>query len=170
MEFHLSFRVGTLEIVIIISIRVDYHFEVEEIMKCDESATNQKADTKLTLWAVKSVQFECVSPVTSEHWAFKFQGRWRAGFQEDINEASEEVILQTADRVLQVANMPISKSVSSWLDFRNISRELTTFCRELYVSDEEIVVRSWGLVDAHPLTSGPPILQCLNVLQESTVC
>ena len=28
-------------------------------------------------------------------------------------------------------------------------------CRKQYVSDEEIVVGSWGLVDAHPLTSDP---------------
>ncbi len=45
----------------------------------------------------------------------------------------EEVVLQTADRVRQVIDD----------------------CRKQFISPEEIVVGSWGLVDAHPVTGDP---------------
>lgn len=48
-------------------------------------------------------------------------------------EDDEEVVLQTADRVRQVIED----------------------CRKEFISPEEIVVGSWGIVDAHPLTSDP---------------
>lgn len=49
------------------------------------------------------------------------------------NENDEEAVLQTADRVRQVIDD----------------------CRKQWVDEEEIIVGSWGLVDAHPLTGDP---------------
>ena len=48
-------------------------------------------------------------------------------------EDDEEVVLQTADRVRQVIED----------------------CRKQFISPEEIVVGSWGLVAAHPVTGDP---------------
>lgn len=51
---------------------------------------------------------------------------------EDENN-DEEAVLQTADRVRQVIDD----------------------CRKQWVEEDDIVVGSWGLVDAHPLTGDP---------------
>ena len=48
-------------------------------------------------------------------------------------EDDEEVVLQTADRVRQVIED----------------------CRKQFINPEEIIVGSWGLVDAHPVTGDP---------------
>lgn len=53
--------------------------------------------------------------------------------QTHMMEDDEEVVLQTADRVRQVIDD----------------------CRKQFISPEEIIVGSWGLVDAHPLTADP---------------
>ena len=58
------------------------------------------------------------------------------GGQRDMaggDDDEEELVLQAADRVRQVIDD----------------------CRRQYVADDEIVVGSWGLVDAHPLTGDP---------------
>ena len=52
---------------------------------------------------------------------------------QNIGDDDEEIVLQTADRVRQVIDD----------------------CRKQFVSLEEIVVGSWGLVDAHPSTGDP---------------
>jgi len=52
---------------------------------------------------------------------------------QNIGEDDEEVVLQTADRVRQVIDD----------------------CRKQFVTVDEIVVGSWGLVDAHPSTGDP---------------
>lgn len=48
-------------------------------------------------------------------------------------EDSEEVVLQTADRVRQVIED----------------------CRKQFIAEDEVVVGLWGLVDAHPETGDP---------------
>ena len=48
-------------------------------------------------------------------------------------EDNEEVVLQTADRV----------------------RHVIDDCRKQFVSPDEIIVGSWGLVDAHPISGDP---------------
>lgn len=53
--------------------------------------------------------------------------------QSNISDEDEEVVLQTADRVRQVIDD----------------------CRKQFVNEEEIIVGSWGLVDAHPSTGDP---------------
>lgn len=53
--------------------------------------------------------------------------------QSNISDEDEELVLQTADRVRQVIDD----------------------CRKQFVSDEEIIVGSWGLVDGHPSTGDP---------------
>jgi len=56
-------------------------------------------------------------------------------------EDNEEVVLQTADRVRQVIDD----------------------CRKQFVNRDEIIVGSWGLVDAHPV-SGDPTQVDMNVI------
>ena len=51
----------------------------------------------------------------------------------NMMEDDEEVVLQTADRVRQVIED----------------------CRKQFISPEEIVVGSWGLVYAHPVAGDP---------------
>lgn len=62
-------------------------------------------------------------------------------YGQNLGEDDEEVVLQTADRVRQVIDD----------------------CRKQFVSLEEIVVGSWGLVDAHPLT-GDPIQTDMDII------
>lgn len=53
--------------------------------------------------------------------------------QNNVMEDDEEIVLQTADRVRQVIED----------------------CRKQFISPDEIIVGSWGLVDAHPVTGDP---------------